>query len=440
MRNQRIPASHIAWDTVPDFEASSGAFDEDISQYVTDRQGHTLAYSISPTSPSSESEITAAGLTLDPDTGHLAGTYDGETELSVVVRATDADSLESDWLLRSGQDAANPQTGVVWFHDFRSDDEVDAFRWKGTTVAFPTGSGNDPGAIGENSTLCRRITSDGMASGACLEILRAAGDTESAYWWHPFSPMTAPGNGKSANDPGANGTISAKTWAATQNGSELSDWNQGWYGHATYASADPTHFDGNDFYVQVVCKMDPRRITGGNEDNTVGKFIWFTTAEGAQSLSNGEHVCFSNGTGGNQGTHNYVRMYALGRTGAGAFDPLNTSARIQENSDVAEDWYYSGNWDVLLFHIRPGQIDVTSGANSTKLEIWAAHQGETSYTKIWNQEYGLVDYEARNGLQALILAAYENDDSHFIAQDFYHRYAQVIFSKNTIPCPQVWPS
>ena len=35
---------------------------------------------------------------------------------------------EADWLLRSGQDAGNPQPGVVWFHDFRSDAEVNNFR------------------------------------------------------------------------------------------------------------------------------------------------------------------------------------------------------------------------------------------------------------------------------------------------------------------------
>jgi len=38
-------------------------------------------------------------------------------------------------------------------------------------------------------------------------------------------------------------------------------------------------------------------------------------------------------------------------------------------------------------------------------------------------------------LQALILGGYNNNAN--FPQQFYHRYAQVIFSKQFIPCPQV---
>lgn len=316
-------------------------------------------------------------------------------------------TLEADWQSRIAG------SGVVWFHDFRADAEVNAFRW---TNGFQ--GGNDPNALGNGATLTRRITTDGMASGSCLEILVGPGTVgQSSFWWRPYSPMTAPGNGKAVNDPGASGTIPAKTWSPTSGGSQLSNFNQGWYGHANYANADPTHFEGNDFYLQVVCKMDPRRITGGNAANTVGKFIWFSTAEGAQSLSNGEHVIWSYGQGGNQGAQNYVRVYALGVNGHGAFDPLNNGSRIQEGSSSSADWYYSGGWDTLLFHLRPGLQNTTSGANCTLLEIWAAHEGETTYTKIWNQEYGLSAFEARNGLQALLFAGYNNGAS--FPQQFY---------------------
>lgn len=342
--------------------------------------------------------------------------------------ASSPSTLEADWQSRiSG-------SGVVWYHDFRSDTEVDAFRW---TNGFS--GGNDPNALGTDATRVRRITTDGMASGSCLEVLAGTGNAGQApKWWRPFAPFNT-GSGKAVNDPAASGSLAVRTWAPTSGGSQLSNFTTDWYGHATYANADPTHFSGNDFYLQIVCKMDPRRITGGNQANTVGKFIWFTTAEGAQSLSNAEHVIWSYGHQGNDGAKNYVQVYALGVNGIGSFDPLDQEepgTRIQPGSDSATDWSYSGGWDVLLIHIRPGLLNTTSGANGTLLEIWAAHEGETAYTKIWNQEYGLSAYQARNGLQALILSVYNNDNS--FPQQFYHRYAQVIFSKNSIPCPQVY--
>src|SRR5690606_27585523 len=71
-------------------------------------------------------------------------------------------TAEQDWLIRSGQDSNNPQPGVVWFHDFRSDAEVNQFRW---TPGYM--GGNDPLAVGSNSqapvpTNTRRITTDGI--------------------------------------------------------------------------------------------------------------------------------------------------------------------------------------------------------------------------------------------------------------------------------------
>ncbi|HXS88456.1 MAG TPA: hypothetical protein VN705_03850 [Steroidobacteraceae bacterium] len=340
-------------------------------------------------------------------------------------------NMEADWRLRSGQDPGNPQPGVVWFHDFRSDAEVNAFRWS-------AGIGNDPNATGGEAPRLRRNTTDGLASGSCLEVLVGPGGSgQSSYWWRPFSPFVAPGNGKSANDPGAGGTIGARPWNSSDR-NQLGNTNTGWYGHPSYAAADPSHFDGTDFYLQVVCKMDPRRITGGNSAFITGKFIWFTTAEGEQSLSNAEHVFMSYGPSGNDGNKNYLRAYSLGVNGIGSFDALDQEEpgdRIQPGSSSATDWSYSGGWDVLLFHLRLGQKNVTSGANATLLEVWAAHPGQTSYTKIWNQEYGNSAYEARNGLQALILGGYNNNAN--FPQQFYHRYAQVIFSKQFIPCPQV---
>lgn len=332
-------------------------------------------------------------------------------------------ALDADWALRSGG------SGVVWYHDFSDDAEVDAFRW---TSGYS--GGNDPNASGTDAELVRRITSDGITGGGCLDYTYPAGSSpNSSYWWRPFAPMNT-GSGKAANDPAASDTLTVRSWAATDGGSQLSNFAQGWYGHPDSSDAN---FDGHEFYLQIRVKMDPRRITRGNDSNQVGKFVWLTTAEGAQSQSNAEHVVWSYGHSGNDGDKNYVRVYALGVNGLNSHDPLDqeeAGSRIQPGSESATDWSYSGGWDTLLINLRPGVQSTTSGDDATRLRIFAAHEGDTSYTRIWDQEYGLGSFEARDGLQALILGGYNNGND--MSQEFYHRFDQVIFSQDFIPCPQ----
>lgn len=73
-----------------------------------------------------------------------------------VAAACNPGDAEADWLARS----TGP--GVVWAHDFRHAAEVDQFRYQG-------GIGNVPD-ISKSDGNCRRITSDGLTGGACLEI------------------------------------------------------------------------------------------------------------------------------------------------------------------------------------------------------------------------------------------------------------------------------
>ena len=126
--------------------------------------------------------ITSAGVTAGTVLSPLAlgqtkpcppSTLSVEGGTSATTGCTPPGDLEADWQLRSGQDSSNPQPGVVWFHDFRSDAEVNAFRW-----SAGVGGGNDPNAQGNLASNLRRITTDGMASGACLEILRGPGSSE----------------------------------------------------------------------------------------------------------------------------------------------------------------------------------------------------------------------------------------------------------------------
>lgn len=371
------------------------------------------------------------------------GTYDvqggrwrmiAEAEAGIVIVAPPSEpppepsNLEADYTLRTSI------PGVVWHHDFETDAEVDAFRFSGGYS-----SGNDPDCVASDCGLLRRITSDSITGGGSLEYeYPASRSPRSVYWWRPFAPMNT-GSGKASNDPAASGTLTVRSWAPTDGGSQLSNFANGWYGHP---DTDDANFDGHDFYLQVRVKMDPNRTAGANSSVNTGKFVWLTTAEGAQSLSNGEVVVESNGRlGYSSPSENYVDMYSLGVNGINSFDPLidassgTTAAPWQPNNEDGVDWYYSGGWDTLLIHHRPGVANTTSGADASRLEIWAQTAGDGDYTKIWDQEFGNSVWEARNGLQALILGGYQNGSSAFTSS-FYHRFDQVIFSKDFIPAPQ----
>lgn len=351
-------------------------------------------------------------------------------------------TAEADWLLRSGQNSLAPQPGVVWFHDFRSDAEVNAFRWTG-------GVGNDPAATGNAlSGYTRRITTDGV-TGACLEILRPAGTTENSHWWRPLSPIVGTGNGRGSNDPGAGGTITPVSYAATQGGSQVQAYGQrGYYGHSSYQSG--SIFDGTEYYLQMRVKMDPRRTANGNPQ--VGKLMYHSITD--YSLTNQEIVVYSGAfqTPSAVGSTNIFRMYGLGsfssleqgdslhRLGSQVGSALanygaSTPVYCQLNEDGAPGgsintcWAWSGGWDTIMYHLVPGR----NGVQETHIEVYAAHEGETSYTKIWDEIFtNVYDSAPPKGYNAIILSAYQNGQN---CSEFYHRYCQLIFSKQFIPCP-----
>jgi hypothetical protein len=85
----------------------------------------------------------------------------------------------------------------------------------------------------------------------------------------------------------------------------------------------------------------------------------------------------------------------------------------------------------------------------TGIEVWAAEQGQTSYTKIWQRSNYVFDFQDvwgnTNGWNALILTTYNNGGGG----SYWVRYCQVILKKGSgsaigadpeiygIPCPQV---
>jgi hypothetical protein len=335
--------------------------------------------------------------------------------------------------------------GVVWFHDFASDNEVNNFRWTGGY-----GSGNDPLDAGTTRPqgTCRRITSDGI-TGQCLELIRNTGSSDSKDFWRPLSPIqggTTTGNGRGAgnNDPAANGTIALKSYAPTDGGSEIATGTWGVYG--TKSGGGP--FDGSDYYVQCRVKLDPRRQQGTNINEDSGKLFYFTRTD--RSNTDQEIITYA----GTQGTsQTYFRMYrGAGYIALDQAPPGTATQGYQPGNEVGicnlggggagnigNCWHWNnGAWDTIMYHIRNGTMSGGLGSQTsnsdTLIEVWAAHDGETEYTKIWNQPNAPISYDLVWGHSAVILSIYHNGDA---LTQFYQRYCQLIFSKDFISCPQV---
>lgn len=338
--------------------------------------------------------------------------------------AASAGSAEADWVARiSG-------TGVVWYHNFENQAEVDNYRFEG-------GIGTDKNNTGDGNT--RWVSGDGFAGGGCVELNVPNNDISASGWWRPYSPMNGTSNGRGADDPGANGTISLKAYDPTDNGAY--NWTQGYYGHSSYATGS---FDGTaGFYCQCRVKMSANRAAPTNPD---GKLFYFDQPNGSDQ----EIVIKS---GNNSGTHLRFNMYTNfgSRSNSFMYEP-------QDDGDGPHSSYqpggsYSGTctdldnddsgscflwptdeWVTMLYYMLPGRHNVAE----TVIRVWMARYGETSYTKIWDKSNYIMLFDpAPNAYNVLKLAAYMNSNPA-VGGGFYHRYTQIVFSKDTIPCPQVY--
>lgn len=335
--------------------------------------------------------------------------------------------IEADWLTRTSA------PGVVWFHDFRDAREVDAFRWL-------NGHGNDPNSVTEKGHYIRRITTDGIGSGGCMEIWRE-GTRDTQGWWRPFSPLKGgwPGNGKAADDPGATDHrhIDARPWdpTAVPAGPITPAHTCGYYGHASYHSLYPGQFDGTGYYLQVRVKMDPKRT----KYRDGGKLFYFTRTD--RSATEQEIVTISGRYAGGRNMFSMYRSMSpeLSRDWPGRGDQPGTDLRGRFGGScefgalsTRACWAYSGGWDTLLYHVRPG----LDGGADTLVQVWAAHPGEKSYTKIWDQPNVNLSFGTRHpyGHNALICSGYLNKID--TGPGVFHRYAQIVFSLDPIPCPQ----
>ena len=313
-------------------------------------------------------------------------------------------TAESDWQARI------TAPGVVWFHDFRSDAEVDAFRW---TPDY--NNGNDPLAKGKGATNLRRITTDGI-TGSCMELIRQAGTFEGPNWWRPMSPINAAGNGRGVDDPGAG--ITPTAFKATDGGNNVNGWEHGYYGNPIYTGAVPNAtWDGNEYWWQFRGKIDPVRSQMPDyqiqalTDQISGKFMFQSITSASLTAQEFVLMNFCSPVVG----QNFLAAYRSG--GPWLMHPGT--------------WQWSQtDWDTIMFHVKAG----TSGKADTLVEIYSAHRGDKTFT-LAHSSLEKMTFDHKNGWNAVICSNYENGVN--MPEQFYLRVCQMIFSKQPIACPQV---
>jgi hypothetical protein len=360
---------------------------------------------------------------------------------------------------------------VLWFHNFDSPAEVDAFRWTGGGNG---GVGNDPL---DNTAVAGSCTwvADGFAGGGCVQLLHPTGnDNNHSSWWRPFSPLVGSvnasgslGNGRPDDDPGA-GIIAPRQWNPDLSSNMTSQWAGGYYAKAEMQTLfDPPdgggNYDGEEYYFQYRHKTDPRRwLTNAFPG---GKRLYFTRTD--QSNTSQEYNVYGGQeqAGWTPGEPDYFGMYRSGGTADVSWDGAtggsgNAAVNLPihgnqpdvpaPNCSIDDDpsigsinncWQYDDQWTTFLIHIAPGTSVVdadqgSTGPTDTLMRVWVARYGETSYTKIWDQADAYMPQFSHAGHNAVLLSIYMNNIQ--FNQPFWFRNTQLILSRSFIPCPQVY--
>lgn len=354
---------------------------------------------------------------------------------SVSVMPNDA---ASDWQTR----ISDP--GVVWYHNFDTESEVTQFCWTNSS-----GGKNDPNRVGAGSEFVTHQATGGADGGGFMRLTYPLGNVAgrgASYWWRPFNAFTGAGNGRGQDDPGANGAITPVGFSPTNLGAQTYNWanatNPGWYMHPSHQAEYPGKYQGHDFWLQVRVR---RAGTPGAPPNSAqysditGKNVWLTQTSNSyvsqELVTMGQSASNNNDQVGVYSRHNIY----VGQNFHNMTQQPNASVTI---SNLTLNWRYSGGWDTLLYHVTPG-TESGVGNDRTRVEVWAAHEHDTTYTKIWDVVYSqhyasgtsTVGGPHLPGWNALILAIYHNG-SAFSTSAFDFDYDQVIFSKSFIPCPK----
>jgi hypothetical protein len=363
-------------------------------------------------------------------------------------------SVEEDWVARS------EGAGVMWAHDFRSDWEVDRWRWVGSWGSDTTKSAPAEFDVGVGQSSVNRVVTDGITGGGCLEITIPTGGQSEASWWRPYSAF--PG------DIGYNPATNPDIDTTAPNYTAINDWDYGNYGDPSYWGGG-NYEDQSDFWLQFRTKISGSRFTPGNPE---GKLVFIGRVESTpnqeiviQSVTDRQYTMYSNfGLKGGDLTNPQgdYQAWPQGYTEStrqpgGVNDATCWRNTVSDNVDCTNCWCFTpDSWETVLVHVTSGLMepqnqfpsdyremyDGTSaarGTNSTRIEVWTARYGETAYTKIWDKADYVMVYDSTTQLpsyNSMICSGYMNNINALVG--WTHKFDQIIFSKSSIPCPQVY--
>ena len=194
--------------------------------------------------------------------------------------------------------------------------------------------------------------------------------------------------------------------------------------------------------LQARVKISAARGNGANPD---GKLIFFGRTN---YTPNNELVVTSR----SDPRYNMYTNFGS-RSNSYIYEPQNDGtppwSSLQPGSQFAApptywDWPYD-EWVTVLWHLIPGRNNignnpnVSTGFKDTGIQIWVARAGVTSYTKIWDKQnyvwtFGETGDPSPWGWNCFIPSGYMNGVPASVT--WTQKYAQIILSKNFIPCPQ----
>lgn len=413
-------------------QGQAGAFDLGAAIASAIPSGHVVT-SITPNKalPSGVS-ADLANVEVDYDgVGAAASVGSAQDPLDLVV-TTQADPALSDWVSRISA------SGVVAYHNFESDAEVNRFRWQG-------GLGNDLNGTGDGN--CRRNATAGIGGGGCLEINIPAGGTSAAGWSRPFSALTGATNGRGVDDPGA----TKRAWNVTHGTDYLGTWKHDIVAHADNQAFTGWTFLGAEIYIQFRVHISANRALAGQPD---GKLAFlgisgngtshFTPRQEIviQSLRSKILRAYTNFSNGFNSA--LTEPQAASDSSGTVKQPGGAYAgTCIDNLSCSICWCYPmDEWVTVLVRLRPGHHGTSLGqtaAQDTLLEIKVARAGETSYTTIYSKANFVFNYEAGTpqGWNVFEPSGYMNNVAALSGFGWTQRFAQVIFSTQPIACPQV---
>lgn len=221
---------------------------------------------------------------------------------------------------------------------------------------------------------------------------------------------------------------------------------------------DGMGFGSNEFYIQYRVKLGPSRLTpsvngGGFKMCNIAGYVP-SSPNNSQSHT-GHEIVIHNGYWRGallayrehpvSGTTSFETTDSSGNIhlqtgvdhGAGVSDAYARYCLYQSGNASAGCWFlHEQEWFTVYYRIKI--VDYGGAGTGNAIDIYAARQGETAYTLLFNNRDFQIgsDTDYPNGVNGIWLLPYDTNRTS-ATYDTWHKYDQLIVSTQAIACPQV---